>query len=910
MNEDRLFEQLKREVDLLGRALGKAIRTLSGERMLELEEQVRELTIALRQSYTEATHKQLQAIIRGLSLSEAENMIRAFSTYFHLVNLAEERHRVRVNRERDKKSTPSFPRGESFLALVGQLKDLGLTYEQVVDLLSRLRLHLTFTAHPTETRRRTQRYHISEIEKLLEKGQGASLKTPVSRSTLVEIYPSAHYPSSQSIESLEARVALLWATSELRKSRPSVEDEVKGGLFYTTETLWQTVPRLVDGLEKAVEAHYGKLPDLSPPLVFRSWIGGDRDGNPNVLPDVTDWAQSYARETAIRKFVEDVDGLIRDLSLSDDRIAITRELRLALEDHVKRFRLTERFHGQPYRQFGMGLRYKLRSSLGEQPGPGYTVTSELIEDLRIAEVSLNQFGLGQIARASLRPLRLRAEAFGLELVSLDLREESRALTQAVAELLKSAGVHENYGALEPLQREALLTQELATARPLVWVGYRPQTKTLQTALEALRKWRSRGAHVVSMTHYPSDLLEVMLLAREVGLYRPGRSLPFDLVPLFETLSDLQNAPGVVARLLDNPVFRAHVHGRGGLEVMIGYSDSNKDAGFLAANWALYQAQESITATAKDRGVEVYYFHGRGTSTARGGGTAGRAMASLPPGTVGSRMRLTEQGEALADRYAHPDLAYRNLEQMLYHMALASARDLYGQAIPVGAAWREAVQRAAQRSTEVYRELLLRPGFFEFYEQLTPIREIGTLNIASRPVYRSGRVREIKDLRAIPWVMSWTQVRLLVPGWYGLAEGLEEIPLALRREMFEQWPFFATALDSAAVALAKADLGIAREYLRLVSPDLAERFFPSIAGAFEKTKAILQETFQNSLLFRHPVLARQTELRNPYVDPISQVQVELLERYRRTPPEAPDRTGLERALMLCVLGIAAGLRNAG
>lgn len=900
MGEDRLFEQLKREVDLLGRALGKAIRTLSGQRVFELEERVRELTKALRQSESENTREQLLATVRGLSLAEAENMIRAFSTYFHLVNLAEERHRVRVNREREKCSTPHTPRSESFLALVGQLKNHGLSYEQVVDVLSRVRLHLTFTAHPTETRRRTQRYHIAEIEKLLDAvergGWDNGGTSPLNKGS--------------SDPQLEARVALLWGTSELRKSRPSVEDEVKGGLFYTTYTLWQAIPRLVEGLESAVEAHYGQRPDLSPPLVFRSWIGGDRDGNPNVLPEVTAWAQHYARETALRKFVEDVDGLIRDLSLSDERITIARDLRLTLEDQARRLSLPERFHGEPYRQFGMGLRYKLRSALGEQPGPGYNTTPEFVSDLAKAERSLQQLGLDEIARASVRPLRLNAEAFGLELVSLDLREESRALGEAVAELLKTAGAHEHYMALEPLQRESLLTQELATARPLAPVGYRPQTKALQTALEALRNWKARGAHVVSMTHYPSDLLEVLLLAREVGLYRPGRALPFDVVPLFETLSDLQNAPEVVARLLDNPVFKAHVQGRGGLEVMIGYSDSNKDAGFLAANWALYQAQEAITTVGKNRGVQIYYFHGRGTSTARGGGTAGRAIASLPPGTVGSRMRLTEQGEALADRYAHPDLAYRNLEQMLYHLALASARDLYGQAEPLPDVWRVAMERSAQRSTEVYRELLLRPGFFEFYEQLTPIREIGALNIASRPVYRSGRVREIKDLRAIPWVMSWTQVRLILPGWYGLAEGLEEIPLSLRQEMFEGWPFFATTLDSAAIALAKADLGIAREYLRLVRPELAEQFFPDIARAFERTKAILEETFQNTLLFKHPVLARQTELRNPYVDPISQVQVELLHRYRRTPPEAPERTGLERALMLSLLGIAAGLRNAG
>jgi len=545
MSEDRLFEQLKREVDVLGRALGKAIRTLSGQRIFELEEQVRELTKTLRQAYAEDIRQQLLAVVRRLSLSEAEHLVRAFSTYFHLVNLAEERHRVRVNRARELNSTPQAPRGESFLALVGQLKAQGLSYEQVVELFSRLRLHLTFTAHPTETRRRTQRHHIGEIAKLLDTADSEAGTFKPERNP-----------------ALDARVILLWGTSELRKSRPSVEDEVKGGLFYTSYTLWQAIPWLVDGLEQAVEAHYGQRPNLSPPLVFRSWIGGDRDGNPNVLPEVTSWAQNYARETAIRKFVDDVDGLIRDLSLNDDRITISRELRLAPEDHARHLPLPERFQGEPYRQFGMSLRYKLRALLGEQPGPGYSSTAEFVSDLVKAERSLEQLGLGEIARACLKPIRLNAEAFGLELVSLDLREESRVLSEAVAELLKIAGVHEQYAALKPQQKEALLTQELATARPLAPVGYRPQTKALQTALEALRHWKARGAHVVSMTHHPSDLLEVLLLAREVGLYRPGRALPFDVVPLFETLDDLHRAPEVVARLLDNPVFKAQVQGRG------------------------------------------------------------------------------------------------------------------------------------------------------------------------------------------------------------------------------------------------------------------------------------------------------------------------------------------------------------
>lgn len=892
MVSDPLYDQLKREVDLLGRALGQAIKTLSGERLYHLEEEVRALTKHLRQNPGDAeAREKMQRLIRGASLAEAEGLVRAFATYFHLVNLAEERQRVRVNRAREAESTPISPRSESFLGLVGSLKAQGLSYEQVVKVLSELRLHLTFTAHPTETRRRTVRYHLGEIERLLEAREQGQ-------------------PDADCINAIEAHTMLLWGTLELRRTRMTVEDEVKGGLFYLPRTLWASIPRLVEGLERAVEAHYGARPDLSPPLVFRSWIGGDRDGNPNVTPDVTLWAQRYARELALQRFVEEIDGLIRALSLSEDRLPTPREIRLATEEASKKLPLPDRFAGEPYRRYLMIPRYKLRSLLGEQPGPGYASGGELVAELRAIEAGLAQLGLKKVAQTLVKPARVRAEAYGLDLVSLDLREESRQHAEAVAELLRVGGGSENYLELSPEEREALLTQELHSARPLAPVGYRPQTRALSVALGALHNWQARGAYVVSMTHHPSDLLEVFLLAREVGLYRPGRPLPFDVVPLFETLSDLEAAPRVVAELLENPIFQAHVQGRGGMEVMIGYSDSNKDAGFLSANWALYRAQEQVAQVAQGRGVRVYFFHGRGTSTARGGGSAGRAIASLPPGTVGTRMRITEQGEALADRYQHPELAYRNLEQMLYYMGLAAARDAYGQKDTVPQEWKDALEHAARESERVYRALLAQPRFFEFYEALTPIREIGALNIASRPVYRSGRVREITDLRAIPWVMSWTQVRLLLPGWYGIDAGLGQVPMELRREMYRGWPFFKSTLEAAAEALAKADLGIAQEYLRLVSPELAEAFFPPIAHAFERSVKVLEETFQGSLLHNRPILARQTELRNPYVDPISHVQVELLARYRRTPPEHPERPGLERALMLSILGIAAGLRNAG
>ncbi|GAA6730292.1 phosphoenolpyruvate carboxylase [Thermus brockianus] len=853
------FEALKAEVDLLGRLLGEAIRKVSGERFFALVEEVRLLSKARRQGDGAAAEVLSQRVER-MPVEEMEALVRAFTHYFHLVNLAEERHRVRVNRLRTEGETLENPRPEGFLALAKALKERGLSLEEAEAHLNRLALLLTFTAHPTETRRRTLRHHLERLQEELEGGDR---------------------------ERLLARVVLLYATEEVRKARPSVEDEIKGGLYYLPTTLWRAIPKVVEGLEAALERVYGKRPYLRSPVRFRSWMGGDRDGNPYVTPEVTAFAGRYAREVAKGRYLEELEALVRDLSLSEARIPVPKEVREGGEG-------VERFPGEPYRRYFAAL---YRALEGEALS-----TEGLARALKVAEKGLEGVGLAQVAQAFLRPLEARLSAFGLELAPLDLREESGKLLEAAAELLRLGGVHPDFLALSPEEKEALLTEELKTARPLLPVGEVPQGEALRVALGALRAWGDKGAHVVSMTHHPADLLAVFLLAREVGLYRPGKPLPFDVVPLFETLEDLERAPEVLRRLLANPVFRAHAQGRGGVEVMIGYSDSNKDAGFLMANLALYQAQEALHAVGEAQGIPVFFFHGRGTSTARGGGPAGRAIAGLPPKSVGHRLRLTEQGEALADRYAHPDLAVRHLEQLLYHFAQAAL----GDGVEPKAHWREALGEAGERSMARYRALLSQEGFFPFFEAFTPIREIGELPIASRPVYRHGRVRDIRDLRAIPWVMAWTQVRLLLPGWYGLS-ALEGLPMPLLREMYREWPFFATTLESAAMALAKADLGIAERYLKLV-PEGLQGFYHHLAEEYRRTVALLEAIFEAPLLHNQKTLERQIALRNPYVDPINFVQVELLARYRA--PGGREDEGVRRALLLSLLGVAAGLRNAG
>jgi len=881
---------LRSEVNALARTLGQQIQALSGADALALADEIRSSVKDIRKSKSAAdandSHcalaEDLRKRIGRLSTKDAEGLVSAFSLYFHLINVAEERQRARVNAERESNSSAEHPRRESLMSMVGTLKQTGFSYEQAVDLLSKVQLHLTFTAHPTETRRRTVRQHLEQIEQALER---------------------------KSHKEHKARVGLLWSTRELRQTRPSVQDEVRGSLHYLPQVLWITIPRLVDGLEEAVLAHYGERPTLPPPVVFRSWIGGDRDGNPNVVAEVTKWAQSFARQQAAKGYVNELELLVRDLSLSAERVAIPAALQTRLEEALARLPSSERSMDEPLRDLCRLMQNRLRAIEADEP-QAYKTNEELFADISLLADALRALSLPDAEQFFVRPFEVRARTFGLDLVSLDLREESRAHTEAVAELFACSGVTDSYATLNSEERETLLATELASRRPLAPVGWQPQSRALRVALESLRAWKAHGAYVVSMTRSAADMLEVLLLAREVGLYTPGAALPFDVVPLFETLADLQNAPATVNRLLSQPAFASHVRLRGGLEVMIGYSDSNKDAGFLAANWALYRAQEEIAAQAKRHGVTVWFFHGRGTSTARGGGSAGRALASLPPGTVGYRMRLTEQGEALSDRYSHPEFAHRHLEQLLYHLSLAAAREVKGEHRDVPQEWVAAVDAASETSTAAYRALLATPGFFEFYEQFTPIREIGALKIASRPVYRSGRVRELRDLRAIPWVMSWTQVRLPVPSFFGVTEGLKQLPLDVRRKMLAQWPFFASTLDSAATALGKADLLVAEEYLSLVEPSLARTFYPMLRTAFDEVRALLEETFESRLLAKHPTLARQIDLRNPYVDPIGRIQVELLRRLRACSAEDPERAELERTLMGSLVGVAAGVRNAG
>lgn len=832
------------DVNRLGRVLGAVLREQRGARFFELVEEVRTGTKARRKEGADPAA--LQARLAGIDLEDAEGLVRAFSMYFQLVNMAEEHERVR------RVASAPGPRHEGIEEALRTLAERGVSREEARALIEGVELGLTFTAHPTEMRRRTVREHLAAIAAEL---------------------PSLHEP--ESIERITAHVEALWGTLELRRTHPTVLDEVRGGLAYLP-VIASVLPALERDLRAAYHRVYGADVELALPLAFSSWMGGDRDGNPNVTPEMTRETFAFHTERARALLAREIEDAYASLSQHASRVSTVPDAIAGPEE--------------PWRAALREVHAALLEEGGFDPAP----------PLAEIERTLREAGQRRSAESFALPLTVRARAFGVHLASLDMREHSAKTGAAVAELLARGRVSERYAEASEEERRAILRRELETERPLLAVG-EPKGAELTRVLGPLRAAREAmeragprafGRYVISMSEEVSDLLEVLILAREVGV----RALP---VPLFETRADLAHAPDVMRAVLAMPEYRARL-GDEVQEVMIGYSDSNKDAGFFAAHWSLYEAQRRIAEVAREAGVRWRFFHGRGTSIGRGGGPMVRGMLGQPPGTIGAGLRITEQGEALADKYSHPERARRNLEQGIYGLLVAAST----QPEPLPAAWAQAMDRAAEASVRAYRALVEDPSFLAFFQAVTPIEEIARLRIASRPVRRPG-TSSLHDLRAIPWVMSWTQNRANVPGWYGLSVALDELGAPLARELYAGAPFFRSMLDNAQMALAMSDESIFTAYLSLAPHD--DRLGPRILAAREETIARVIDITAAPLLANEPAIARSIELRNPYVEPIHRLQVELLRRARASDEIDPD---LERALLLSIHGIAAGVRNAG
>ena len=900
---------LSQTIHLLGDQLGIVLSELESPAIFATEERIRADAKARRSGDRQAA-KRLQKEVSILQSGEARAVAAAFATYFDLVNLAEENQRVLRLRQRVDEKYPE-PDSESVGAAIAALKGRGVTPEQLSALLEDLSIELVLTAHPTEARRRTVLTKLQRISELLRRVSAERL----SHRELDEIQAALH-----------TEISILWLTERARTAMPAASDEVRTGLYFVESVFWNTLPELYQDLDRALQRHYPGVRAEHAWLRLASWIGGDRDGNPNVTSEVTAETLHMHRGLAEETHRRSLQELTRRLSISSLRYPLSPELtdwiesRRPFPPHAAY--IEGRYADEPYRLVLSLLVADLANAasdnmkanlLSNHPHPARIRLEDVQHPIKIIAGSLPP----AIARGEFQRTLRQLQIFGLHAVRLDLREDSSRLNADLGEILRTLGIAADFEQLPDPERTDLLTRLLDQPRPEL--SSHPGVTAATAETWALFQLIGRvnmvygpemlGALIISMTHSIADVLAVQLLAHWTGC-EDG----LQITPLFESIQDLHAAAQMLEALFTSRIYRAHLATCNDEQmVMIGYSDSNKDGGFLMANWSLYQAQEQISKVAQDHQIRLTIFHGRGGTVARGGGPANRAIQAQPAGSIHGRFRLTEQGEVIASRYSSPELAHRHLEQIVYAVLLASAPD-EGQRINVPAGWRQALDRMAAAGQRAYRQLVFEtPGFNQFWQEVTPIGEIKRLHLGSRPATRD-RTGAMNQIRAIPWVFSWMQSRFNLPGWYSLGTGLVAITdQGLLREMYAGWPFFKTLLDNTEASLLKADMEIAALYVDLMTDkELAALLFATIREEYERTcLAVLSISGHKALMELEPVTQTAVQLRNPYVDPLNYIQVEMLRRLRTLSDlDGPEARSLRAVIILTINGIAAGLKNTG
>jgi phosphoenolpyruvate carboxylase len=881
--------QQNEDIRYLGQLLGNVIREHGGERLFERTEHIRSASVDRHRS-----GELVDLELDKLSLDETTAFVRGFGLFSMLANLAEDRDGIMAEADMD------------FATAVGELGRDGIAPQAIAAMLEGALIAPVLTAHPTEVRRKSVIDHRTRIAELMEM-----------RDAKRELTPEGDHVD----EAIVRQIALLWRTRTLRRDRLYVTDEVENALAFMRDVFLSVLPALYDRWEDAL----GERPASF--LKLGSWIGGDRDGNPYVTADSLRYAQSRAAETVLGYYLDAIHRLGSELSISSELAEIDPEIEALADASGDN---SPHRQDEPYRRILIRMYGRLAATFetltGKLPprpavvdAPPYEHPHEFQDELRLVARTLAKLGGETLASNGALGRLIRAvRTFGFHLATLDLRQNSAVHERVVAELLARAGVEPDYLALDEEARLELLRKELASPRPLrlVWSEYSDETAKelaiIDAAAEAHRKYGAESIvqYIVSMAETVSDLLEVHLLLREAGLYIPGEEPQCAImaVPLFETIGDLENAPDVMRDYFSLPEIASLSRDRGHQEVMIGYSDSNKDGGYITSTWSLARASEALAPVFAEAGVTMQLFHGRGGSVGRGGGSAFEAIRSQPPGTVNGRIRITEQGEVIAAKFGTPETAAVNLDAMATAAMLAT---LEPERVPSDDHVRFAAAMEAISSSAfgAYRALVYEtPAFVDVFRQMTPIAEIATLKIGSRPASRKSTDR-IEDLRAIPWVFSWSQARVMLPGWYGVGHALGDFgDKALLRDMAQQWPFLRNALANLEMVLAKSDMEIAARYAELVEDrSLGDAVFARIREGWQRTyDALLDVTGQSYLLEKSPKLDASIRLRLPYIEPLNLLQVELLKRHRAG--ESDER--IAEGIQLSINAIATALRNSG
>jgi len=909
-------ELLRRDIRLLGNMLGEVLVNQESMELVDTVERIRKMAKSLRENYSDELHENLKAEVAALDGPARKQVIRAFTVFFHLINVAEQNFRIRRRRqyqlEDDWVTQPL-----SIENAVESLKENEVDVDSINKVLNTLSLELITTAHPTESTKREIldiKKRIADILKKLDQ----QLLTKRERKILEE--------------SLFNEVAILWQTDELRTHKPTVSDEVQSGLYYFDKTLFDILPEIHDELEVNLSEVYPEedwqVPNF---LTFGSWIGGDRDGNPFVTHDVTWNTMVEHRELVIKKYLGVLEDLKHRYSHATTRMKVTDDFMKRLEEMECRYLEQEErwpVAVEVYRRFFTVVIERVRQ-VGKSE-KGYKTDKELLEDIRFVYESLNLHHSAKHELKTIQKLIRQVQLFGFHLASLDVRNHSGEHEAAMTEIFQKVGLSEDYGGCQEEEKVQLLLAALSDPRRVL-LGIEDYSKETQEMIKTFQiikaihdefGRRAIQVYLISMTKSPSDVLEVLLLAKEAGLYRlhaDGRvESHLNISPLFETIEDLKAAPGIMETLFNMPLYRHHLHIlKDHQEVMFGYSDSSKDGGTLAANWRLYYAQMEIHNMAAQYDISLKFFHGRGGSLGRGGGPLHKSLLSQPAETIDDGVKITEQGEVLSYRYLTEEIAYRSLEQAVGALLQISTNVL--KEADRGAlrkdSWVDALEEIAIVSHDKYRALVFEdPGFMDYFYESTPLAEFGQLNIGSRPmVRRSGR--RFEYLRAIPWVFAWTQSRQLIPAWYAAGTGLTRFAskkpenIELMKEMYEEWPFFRNTIDNLELALTRADMMTAREYAGLVNDkEAAKRIFSNIEEEYEKTLKIVLEVSGDSVLLEKAANVRDSsQKRNPYMDPLNLLQVKLIKEARAK--EEPDEELVIQTL-LTVSGISAGLRNTG
>ncbi|MFB8006869.1 phosphoenolpyruvate carboxylase [Nocardia sp. NPDC056000] len=908
---------LRDDIRFLGGILGETIRDHEGADVFDLIERVRVEAFKIRRE--EVDRDAVADMLRDLDIATAIPVIRAFSHFLLLANLAEDLQRDRRRAVHIAAGEP--PQDSSLAATYRKLDAARPDGDLVADLLSDALVSPVITAHPTETRRRTIFDVQARITELMKQRQRYG----------------EHEAEFAVIDTdIRRQVLQLWRAALIRLARLRIQDEIEVGLRYYDLTLFEVIPKINADLRDALRARWPEHELLSRPMLRPgSWIGGDRDGNPFVTADVVHRATHRAGSVAFERYSKSLVELEKSLSQSARLVPVTPEL-AALADAG--FDDSPQRADEPYRRAIRGIRARLtasaRQALDEIPTEGvdvgarpYAGPQELLADLNVVDASMRASGDGLLADDQLAALRGAVETFGFHLQGLDLRQNSETHEQVVAELFAWAGVHSDYASLDEAQRVELLAAELTTRRPLV----SPSADLSELAAKELAVVRAAKAaiddlgpdtvpnYIISMCTSVSDMLEAALLLKEAGILDPGDadtppSSSVGVVPLFETIDDLRGGAEILSAALEVPAYARLVRARGmQQEIMLGYSDSNKDGGYLAANWALYRAELDLIDTARKTGIRMRLFHGRGGTVGRGGGRSYDAILAQPAGAVRGSLRLTEQGEVISTKYAEAGTAYRNLEALVAGTLESTLLDVEGlgdDAEPAYAVLDELAELARQAYSRLVHET---PGFVEYFRASTPVAEVADLNLGSRPASRKP-TNSVYDLRAIPWVMSWSQSRVMLPGWYGTGSAIEEWigddpeRLAQLADLYRRWPFFQTVLSNLAQVMAKADMDIAATYAELVPDEtLRATVFGMICDEFNRTARMHAAiTGADELLSDNPALAESIHNRFPYLEPINQLQVELLRRRRA----GDDSELVERGILLTMNGLATALRNSG